>query len=115
MKVTRRTAIGILATTAVAAEQQAEAQTNGSVALDWLDKAAPSEAVGVTWGVPWARSTVRQDQTFSLTAGGQVLPLQTWPLAYWPDGSLKFSGFATVAGAAGRIGSRREHRLTLRR
>jgi len=29
------------------------------------------------------------------------LLLQTWPLAYWPDGSLKFSAFATVAGAAG--------------
>ena len=25
--------------------------------------------------------------------------MQTWPLAYWPDGSLKWSGFATVAGA----------------
>ena len=32
---------------------------------------------------------------------GKSVPLQQWPLAYWPDGSIKFSGFATVAGAAG--------------
>jgi len=32
---------------------------------------------------------------------GGALPLQTWPLAYWPDGSLKWSGFATsVTGGA---------------
>jgi len=42
---------------------------------------------------------VQQNQGFTLTgADGTILPLQTWPLAYWPDGSLKWSGFATVAG-----------------
>ena len=101
MKITRRTAIGILATTTVSAEQQTQAQGTGSPALEWLDKATPPQAVGVTWGVPWGRGSVRRDQTFSLSAGGQALPLQTWPLAYWPDGSLKFSGFATVAGGPG--------------
>ena len=29
------------------------------------------------------------------------MPLQAWPLAYWPDGSIKFTGFATVTGASG--------------
>jgi hypothetical protein len=29
-----------------------------------------------------------------------VLPLQQWPLAYWPDGSIKWTGFATVAHTA---------------
>src|SRR5947209_15418202 len=102
MKITRRTAIGILASTPQAAEQQQDRpQATGAVSVDWLDKAAPSQAVGVTWGVPWARGTVRRDQTFALTANGQALPLQTWPLAYWPDGTLKFSAFATVAGAPG--------------
>ena len=27
-----------------------------------------------------------------------MLSTQTWPLAYWPDGSMKWVGFATVAG-----------------
>jgi hypothetical protein len=26
------------------------------------------------------------------------MPLQSWPLAYWPDGSIKWTGFATVGG-----------------
>jgi hypothetical protein len=42
---------------------------------------------------------VRKEQTFTLTADGKSLPLQSWPLAYWPDGSIKWTGFATVAGA----------------
>jgi len=31
--------------------------------------------------------------------------VQSWPLAYWPDGSLKWSGLATVvpAGLAGPV------------
>ncbi len=33
-----------------------------------------------------------------------ALPLQAWPLAYWPDGSLKWSGFAAVASAGADAG-----------
>jgi hypothetical protein len=67
-----------------------------------LGGALPALASGVSWGVPWARGTIRKEQAFTLTAAdGKVLPLQTWPLAYWPDGSLKWSGFATVAPASG--------------
>jgi hypothetical protein len=101
-KITRRKAIGIMATTASAAafEQSAAAQAApGSTAINWLGNAAPLLETGVSWGVPWPRGTVRKDQAFSLTsADGKALPLQWWPLAYWPDGSMKFTGFATVAG-----------------
>jgi hypothetical protein len=42
---------------------------------------------------------MRSGQQFSLTAAdGKELPLQSWTLAYWPDGSIKWTGFATVAG-----------------
>jgi hypothetical protein len=66
--------------------------------VNWLDPTAPSVPVGVSWGVPWPRGTVTKDQTFSLASDGKSLPLQEWPLAYWPDGSIKWTGFATVAG-----------------
>ncbi len=100
MKITRRSAIGIMATSA-AYQQTAAAQTAGGVALTWLDGPPPLES-GVSFGVPWPRGTVRKGQTFALTAAdGKPLPLQSWPLAYWPDGSMKFTGFATVAGPAG--------------
>jgi hypothetical protein len=69
------------------------------VALGWLDGAAPVAAAGVSWGVPYPRGAVKKGAHFALSgADGSALPLQSWPLAYWPDGSLKWVGFATVAG-----------------
>jgi YetA-like protein len=105
MKLTRREALEVVATATVAAvaletaEQTANAQPANSVTLHWLDGAAPPIATGVSWGVPFPRGTVSKTQNFALTAGGNSLPLQQWPLAYWPDGSMKFVGFATVAAA----------------
>src|SRR5271165_1045958 len=90
MKITRRSALGILASTAavVTTEQQADAQPApaGAINLNWLGSTAPALETGVSWGVPWARGTVRREQTFTLSApDGKALPLQSWPLAYWPD------------------------------
>ena len=76
------------------------AAQDAAVSIDWLERTPPAVAAGVSWGVPWARGRVRKDQAFALTAAdGTLLPLETWPLAYWPDGSLKWSGFATVTAA----------------
>ena len=101
VKITRRDAIGIMAA-AASFEPQLAAQQAGSVSVNWLGGTPPAAETGVSWGVPWVRGAVRRDQTFALTApNGQPLPLQQWPLAYWPDGSIKFSGFATVAGGSG--------------
>src|SRR5262245_46307831 len=101
MKLTRRSALGLLATTAVAATPEApepqQSSTSSGATLDWLGQSAPAFPAGITWGVPWPRGTVRRDQTFTLTAGTRPLPLQSWPLSYWPDGSMKFTAFATVA------------------
>jgi hypothetical protein len=104
MQMTRRGALGVLASTAaVVAEQEAAAQTYGgnAVSLNWLGGSPPPFENGVSWGVPWARGAVRSGQTFALTtADGKPLPSQSWTLAYWPDGSIKWTGFAAVAGPA---------------
>lgn len=73
----------------------------GAAALRWLDGAAPKFPVGATWGVPWARGKMPRDTVFALQAagGGAPAPVQSWPLAYWPDGSLKWTGHAVPAGA----------------
>lgn len=74
------------------------------VELHWLGDVAPAMGAGVSWGVPWPKGAVAKNQVFTLSGqGGATLPLQTWPLAYWPDGSVKWSGFSTVtaAGTAG--------------
>ena len=94
-EITRRTAIGLMTTPLLQAQA---ANPSAPVELKFLDAAAPPVPTGVSFGVPWPIGTVRSNQTFRLTAGGQNLPLQFWPLAYWPDGSIKFTGFATVAG-----------------
>jgi hypothetical protein len=76
------------------------------VDLHWLDGTSPPSPFGVSWGVPWPQGTVQKDQAFSLaTADGKGLPLQSWTLAYWPDGSIKFTGFATTAapGMSGNL------------
>src|SRR5665811_2367333 len=53
----------------------------------------------VTWGVPWPRGQVSTDASFRL---GEV-PVQSWPLATWPDGSLKWSGHATSWVGSGTL------------
>lgn len=90
------------------------------VSIDWIDKAAPVVKSGVSFGVPWPQGSVKPGQSFALTdADGKALPLQIWPLAFWPDGSLKWSGFATVAAAVGPFrlapGSATTEGLTVRR
>lgn len=67
------------------------------VPIKWLETSPPVRS-GVSWGVPWPKGSVQPGQSFTLsTSDGRALPLQTWPLAFWQDGSLKWSGFATVA------------------
>ena len=76
-----------------------------TVKLSWLEDAPPLVPTGISWGVPWAQGAVARASTFSLSTQSGTLPVQTWPLAYWPDGSIKWSGFATVvpAGLAGPV------------
>lgn len=52
---------------------------------------------GSSWGVPFEKGAVRPDAVFELFSGGAGVPVSTWPLAYWPDGSLKWLGLAAVA------------------
>ena len=74
---------------------------DGAVALNWLDGHPPAAPLGVTWGVPWPRGACAKDQTFTLggTDGG-ALPVQSWPLASWPDGSLKWTAHALAPTGA---------------
>ena len=75
------------------------AATDQAAAVKWLGDAPAPLATGVSFGVPWPRGAVPKSQAFTLTtADNRTLPVQTWPLAYWPDGSLKWVGVATVAG-----------------
>ncbi len=73
------------------------AQETSTITLKWLGDEVPSIQTGVSWGVPFNRGEVQSKDKFSLrdSIGGE-LPIQSWKLAYWPDGSLKWVGFASV-------------------
>ncbi|MBI3368786.1 MAG: Tat pathway signal sequence domain protein, partial [Burkholderiales bacterium] len=92
---------GVAATAAPAAAPASDAFAH--LGLRWLDDSPPALALGQTHGqtlgLPWPRGRLRPEQRFALHDGAaQSLPLQTWPMAYWPDGSLKWTGHAIPAG-----------------
>jgi hypothetical protein len=64
--------------------------------LSWLEGGSPIvENLGLTWGSPWPQGQFQTDDSLSLiNSQGQKIPLQTWPTAYWPDGSIKWTGHA---------------------
>ena len=63
-----------------------------------LDGRESAVRQGTSWGIPFAKGTVQPGATFVVTdAAGRTVPSESWPLAWWPDGSLKWVGFAAVA------------------
>jgi len=72
-----------------------------SAMVQWLDPSVSPVDQGVSWGVPWPQGAVRRSDLFSLTdSKGTAVAVQTWPLAYWPDGSIKWTGCG-IAAASG--------------
>ena len=55
---------------------------------------------GISWGVPFGKSEVKKDQLFILKADAGEIPVQSWPLAFWPDGSVKWMGMAATIPSA---------------
>ncbi|OCX53294.1 hypothetical protein BEL04_03025 [Mucilaginibacter sp. PPCGB 2223] len=72
-----------------------------AVKLSWLS-GTPVMPTGVSWGVPWPQGKVKANTAFTLTADGKIMPLQSWDLAYWPDGSIKWTAFATVGDSTNK-------------
>jgi len=83
--------------------ENSEAATgvNDSVPLHWLADAISTQAAGVTWGVPWPKGKQKKGASFGLrNQQGESLAVQTWPLAFWPDGSLKWTAHAAYLAPA---------------
>ena len=89
----------LLPLAAIAAEP-ASPELGRGVTLHWLGDTAPATPAGVSWGVPWPKGAVPPNTPMQLaTADGRRVEIQTWPVAYWPDGSVKWSGHAIAATA----------------
>ena len=71
----------------------------GDANVGWLERPGPSWFGGTTFGVAWPRGEHRAEATFRMqTADGTPIAAHSWPTAYWPDGSLKWTAHA-VSGA----------------
>ncbi|WP_438446036.1 hypothetical protein [Gorillibacterium sp. sgz5001074] len=59
---------------------------------------AAGRTAGTAWGIPWRKGELRREETLRLMLPGDKasLPLQSWPAAFWPDGSVKWSAHAAV-------------------
>jgi RNase P/RNase MRP subunit p29 len=71
-----------------------------AVQIRWLNQPATGTA-GMTWGIPWQEGELQREEPLQLQAAnnGELIPMQSWPTAYWPDGSVKWSAHAAVASA----------------
>ena len=67
--------------------------------MHWLDGPPPTRDEGQVWGQPWPRGARYSREGYTLVGQGRPAPLQSWPLAWWPDGSIKWTGHALAAGA----------------
>ncbi|MFF1832155.1 Tat pathway signal sequence domain protein [Paenarthrobacter sp. NPDC058040] len=67
--------------------------------VTWIDGDPPAIlSGGATWGMPFPRGTAQDVSTVSVEDHeGARVPAQAWPLATWPDGTLKWAGLAIAA------------------
>ncbi|KAH8200514.1 hypothetical protein TruAng_005344 [Truncatella angustata] len=61
--------------------------------VQWLTPAGDLDALlsGASFGMPWPKNLYRTGQTFVIRGGGQEWPLASQEIAFWPDGSLKWT------------------------
>jgi hypothetical protein len=62
------------------------------IPLNWLENSSKNQ--GVTWGLPWPKNALKKVEDFVIQGSNGISQIQTWPLAYWPDGSLKWTAHA---------------------
>jgi hypothetical protein len=68
--------------------------------LHWLSGASPESFRGTTFGLPWPQGQLPKLDENAFFIEGQH-PLQSWPLARWPDGSLKWTAHALAPSRDG--------------
>lgn len=71
--------------------------TSEATTVTWLDRAPAAMPTGGTFTVPWPKGELAPGEPVrARTADGEILPVQPWSLAYWPEGSAKCLALATI-------------------
>lgn len=82
---------------------------DGVPRLRWLGDNRPALHAGSAWGTPWPKGTHPAGASFRLKSSNRKdIPIQSWPMAYWPDGSLKWTGHAIAGDSVDIDGARIE-------
>lgn len=92
------------------AARASETPDNGpsdAVAVRWIDGPGEGRETGVTFGVPWPQGAIQPGEPLTLRVAGREIPTQSWPLGFWPDGSMKWSGVAAVLPGGGEMAIQR--------
>ena len=78
---------------------ECSSQEATAVPLQWIGE-TPRQDKAVSFGVPFDKGEVFPENKLRLSAeSGEDIPIDTWTLAYWPDGSVKWGGIAGVIPA----------------
>ena len=66
---------------------ECSSQETSEIPLHWIGN-TPQQNKAVSLGVPFNEGELYPEHTLQLmTDKGEMLPTDTWALAYWPDGS----------------------------
>lgn len=69
--------------------------SESSIKISWIDKETPTYFNGSTLGIPWQKGEIDINQKFILESeDGSKIENDSWPIAFWPDGSVKWSAIA---------------------
>lgn len=69
-----------------------------------LKRINPGSGSNISWGVPFTKGRIARNQNFDLkTENGEGIKTQQWPMAFWPDGSVKWMGFASSINNANHL------------
>lgn len=85
---------------AVAGSKKSNEKTAAKeVSLNWIGTQSYAIPTATTWGVPFDQGEVKNGTQFELQTSAGNVPLDCYTLAYWPDGTVKWGGFAGVVPA----------------
>ena len=77
-----------------------------TIDLQWIGQ-SPKVATGVSWGLPFEKGKIRDNQAFTLmNSRNESIPLQSWVMARHSDGSVKWVGFAAPVTPENAVGLR---------
>lgn len=75
--------------------------SSAQVPLHWVGD-APQGEQPVTLGIPFSQGEMQNGASGHIVADGRELTTDFWPLAWWPDGSVKWGAVSAVVPEGGR-------------